>query len=423
MREQIPQVAPFLRVGGREWYLPHALQALNHPSYRLYWIGQLVSLTGSWMQSTAQQWLVYRLTGSPLALGAVMMASSLPVTLFSPFAGVLVDRVDKRRFIALVQVGMMALAFTLAGLVATGVVRYWHVVVLAALLGLANCLDMPARQAFTIEMVGREDLMSAVALNSSIFNGARLVGPAVAGLLIARVGEAPAFAINGLSFVAVIAALAAMRLPPPAPRAPRRHPLRELHEGVAYLWGDRRSLGLCTMATMASLFGFSFTTLIPVMAVERLGLRADGFGLLLSAMGAGALAGAASLTVLPESAKSRMLVVARFVFSIAIAAFALSTWLPLSLLALVVAGWGLIAHLATTNTMIQLAVPDALRGRVMAIYLWGVVGSAPLGNLFMGGLAERHGAPVAIASGAALCLLTAGVELAFFRRSGTDAGA
>lgn len=413
MRDPLPRVTPFLRLGGREWYLPAAVRALGHRNYRLYWVGQLVSLIGTWMQSTAQQWLVYRLTGSPLKLGAVAFVSYLPVMFPSLFAGVVIDRVDKRRFLVFVQIGMMLLAFALAALTYTGVVQYWHVLILAALLGLANTFDMPARQAFTVEMVGKEDLMNAIALNSSMFNGARLVGPAVAGLLVARVGETAAFSLNGLSFLAVIAGLLLMRLPPFVPRAGRLTPLADLKEGLGYIARSRTVLSLVIVAALPSLFGFPYTALIPVMAGKVLGLGADGFGVLVSAVGAGALAGAVSLALLGNfRRKGLLLTAATFTFAGALAGFALSRSVALSVAALAFAGWGMIAQLATTNTLLQLTIPDALRGRVMSAYLWAVVGTAPVGSLILGSLAEAWGAPGALLFGAVVCALSAVVVLA-----------
>ena len=418
MQEQIPQVTPFLRVGGREWFLPAALRALNHRAYRLYWFGQLVSLTGSWMQSTAQQWLVYQLTGSPLMLGTIMMCQSLPVTLLSIPAGVVIDRVDKRRFLACVQVAMMLPAFTLAFLTWTHHVQLWHVAVLATVLGCANTFDMATRQAFTIELVGREDVMNAVALNSSIFNGARLAGPALAGLLVSRFGEAPAFALNGISFLAVIAALLAMTVPfPVARRSSGRTPLEDMKEGLAYIGRSPDVLGLCVMAAVPSMFGFTFTSLIPVMAGDVLGLSAGGFGVLASSLGFGALIGAMSLAITGGiRQRGVLLAVARLAFAAGIAGFALSRSVPLSMAALTLAGWGMITHLASTNTMIQLMVPDELRGRVMATYLWGIVGTAPLGNLLMGGIAEAWGAPVAILAAAGACATAVVVSVIAFPR-------
>ncbi len=413
-REPIPQVTRYLRLGGKEWSWPVALRALYHRNYRLYWVGQLISLIGTWMQTTAQQWLVYRLTGSPAALGVVTLLGSLPALILSLPAGVVVDRVDKRKFLVFTQAAMMVLAFVLAGLSVTNAVRYWHVLVLATLLGTVNVFDMSARQAFTVEMVGKEDLLNAIALNSSMFNGARLIGPAVAGVLVAQLGEAMAFAMNGVSFVAVIAGLLMMALPPFMPST-RPHPLTELREGLGYIAGNRTVLALGVVAAIPSIFGFSYSAMLPVMAGDVLGLGADGYGLLVSAVGLGALVAGVSLAAmgaLPR--KGRLLTVATFAFALSLAGFALSHWVILSLVALALAGWAMVTHLATTNTLLQLEIPDALRGRVMSAYIWCVAGTAPLGAVFYGELAQARGAPFAMVAGAIICALSAAAVLVFF---------
>jgi MFS family permease len=401
-------VTRFLALGRKEWSLPIALRALQHRNYRLYWAGQLISLIGTWMQSTAQQWLVYRLTGSPVKLGLVSFLSSLPTLLFSLFAGVVVDRVDKRKFLIFTQAAMMVLAFVLAGLTFSDMVQYWHILVLATLLGTVNTFDMSTRQAFTVEMVGKADLMNAIALNSSIFNGARLIGPAVAGLLVARVGEATAFGLNGLSFLAVIGGLLVMLLPPRPPRAEGSRPLAELLEGLRYIGGNRMVLALGIVAAIPSIFGFPYSTLIPVMAGQVLGLGADGYGSLVSAVGLGALMAAFSLAALGGyRRKGRLLTLATFVFVGALAGFALSRVVVLAMAALALAGWAMVTHLATTNTLLQLEIPDALRGRVMSAYIWCVAGVAPLGAIFFGQLAQAFGAPFTILAGAAICAASA----------------
>jgi MFS family permease len=414
-REPIPQVTRYLRLGGKEWSLPAALGALHHRNYRLYWAGQLISLIGTWMQSTAQQWLVYRITGSPAMLGVVTFLNSLPALLLSLFAGVVVDRVDKRKALVFTQVAMMLLAFVLAALAVTNTVQYWHILVLATLLGTVNTFDMSLRQAFTVEMVGKEDLMNAIALNSSILNGARLIGPAVAGLLVAAVGEAAAFGLNGLSFVAVIAGLLMMVLPAHTPRADRPNPFVELRDGLSYMGGNRTVMALGVVAALPSIFGFSYSTLIPVMAAQVLGLGADGYGWLVSAIGFGALIAALSLAALGGyRRKGRLLTLATFVFVGALAGFALSRSIILSLAALALAGWAMVTHLATTNTLLQLEIPDALRGRVMGAYIWCVAGTAPLGAVFYGQLAQLYGAPFTILVGAAICAVSAVAVLVFF---------
>ncbi len=414
-REPIPQVTRFLRLGGREWSLPAALRAMHHRNYRLYWVGQLISLIGTWMQSTAQQWLVYRLTGSAADLGLVTFLNSLPALLLSLFAGVAVDRVDKRKSLVVTQTIMMGLAFALTALTVTRVVQYWHVLVLAALLGTVNTFDMALRQAFTVEMVGKEDLMNAIALNSSIFNGARLIGPAVAGVLVAKLGEATAFGLNGLSFVAVIAGLLMMALPPHTPNGERPDPFGELREGLNYIGGNRTVMALGIVAALPSIFGFYYSTLIPVMAAGVLGLGADGYGGMVSAVGLGALAAAFSLAALGGyRRKGRLLTLATFVFVGALAGFAVSRSFVLSLIALALAGWAMVTHLATTNTLLQLEIPDALRGRVMSAYVWCVAGTAPLGAVFYGQLAQSYGAPFTILTGAAICAASAVAVQAFF---------
>jgi MFS family permease len=417
MREAIPEVTPHRRVGGREWYLPNALRALRHHNFRLYWLGQLISLTGTWMQSTAQQWLVFKLTGSPLALGTVMFVQFLPSLLFSLFAGVVVDRVDRRRLLLGLQVIMMILALGLSGLTFTGLVQYWHVVVMAVLLGLCNTFDQPTRHAFTLDISTKDDLPNAIALNSSMFNGARLIGPAAAGLIVARVGEAAAFLLNGLSFLAVIAGLLMMRLPPFTPKAGRPRPVADLIEGLRYIVTDRQTLALMVIVAVPSIFGFPINTLIPVMAGGVLGLGADGFGILVSSLGLGALAGAVTLAVLGGyQPKGRLLTAATFVYALAAFGFGFSRAVPLSMLALMLMGWGMITHLATTNTLLQLHLPDELRGRVISAYLWVVVGMSPIGSLTFGSLAEAWGAPNAILAGAGVCLLSAVLTVVFLPR-------
>lgn len=404
MRPLFPQLAAAFRLG---WRWPDALRALRHRNFRLFFFGQLVSLSGNWMQTTAQQWLVYRITGTQLSLGMVTFAAFLPVLLFSLFMGVVVDRLPRRRILLLTQGWFMLLAVVLAALAAFDVVQYWHILVLAVLLGIANALDMPARQAFFADMVEREDLLNAIALNSSAFNGARIIGPAAAGLVVAAVGEAPAFAVNALSYLAVIAALLAMRLPPLAPNPNRGSGLSALREGLRHVAGDRRVLGLVVMIALFSLFGFPYLVLLPAVAKDVLGTGAEGYGALMASMGVGALAGGLGLAVLGERVhKGRLLLASRALFALAIGAFGFSRSVVPAMLSLAVAGYAFITQLATTNTLIQLLVPDALRGRVLSAYTWSLGGFWPLGALLFGALGDALGAPgaVLIAAGAALVL-------------------
>jgi len=401
VRSTVPQLASSFRLG---WKWPEALRALRHRNFRLFFFGQLISLIGSWMQTTAQQWLVYRLTGSQLSLGLVTFLNFLPVLLLSLFMGVIVDRFPRRRLLLLTQSAFSLLAAVLALLSALGVVEYWHILVLAVLLGLANALDMPARQAFFADLVERDDLMNAIALNSSVFNGARIIGPAIGGVIVAAFGEAPAFALNAVSFWAVLAGLLLMRLPPFTRPANPGSGRSELMQGLRYLFNDRRLLGLVAMIALFSAVGFPFTVLLPVYARDILGTGAEGLGALLAAMGVGALLAALSLAVLGDRHhKGRLLLLTRSMFAVAVAVFSQSRLPVLSMLALAVSGYALISQLAVTNTLIQLLVPDALRGRVLSAYTWALGGFWPLGALLIGWGGDRLGAPTAVLLSAIGC--------------------
>ncbi|MEE8567550.1 MAG: MFS transporter [Anaerolineales bacterium] len=393
----------FLRLG---WQWPEALRAMRHPNFRLFFFGQLISLSGTWMQSTAQQWLVYRLTNSQLSLGMVTFASYIPVLLLSLFMGVVVDRFQRRRLLVITQTWFMLLAAALAVLTYLELVQYWHILLLATLLGIANALDMPARQAFYIDLVKREDLMNAIALNSSIFNGARIIGPAIGGLVIAAFGEAPAFATNAVTYLATIACLLVMRLPPFDPPASDKSSLSELKGGLDYLIANRHALSLVSMTALLSIFCFPYLVLLPVFARDVLKIGAEGYGVLMAAQGSGALIGALTLAAFGDNqSKSRLLLFSRGLLAVALAGLALSATPILSILALVLAGYALITQLAVTNTSLQLIVPDELRGRVMSTFTWALGGFWPLGSLLIGALGDRFSAPNAVLLSAALCTL------------------
>jgi len=404
LRNGIPQVTPHLRLG---WRWPEGLRAMRHRNFRLFFFGQLISLSGTWMQTTAQQWLVYRITDSQLSLGVVTFAAFLPVLLLSLFMGVIVDRFPRRPLLLLTQTWFMLLAVVLAVITAMGIVEYWHIILLSFLLGIANALDMPARQAFFVDMVEREDLMNAIALSSSIFNGARIIGPALGGLIVAGLGEAPAFAINAVTFAAVLAGLLLMRFPPFKRPEGSASGLREILAGLGYLASDRRALGLVSMVALLSFFAFPYAILFPAVARDVLGTGAEGYGALMAAMGVGALGGAIGLAVLGDRRhKGRLLHGNRLLFAGSVAIFGISRSTPLSMAALVLAGYSFITQLAVTNTLLQLHVPDGLRGRVMSSYTWALGGFWPLGALLIGAIGDRLGAPSAIlfCSGAALLL-------------------
>jgi MFS family permease len=386
---------------------PEGLRAMRHRNFRLFFFGQLISVTGTWMQSTAQQWLVYRLTDSQVSLGAVTFAGFIPVLFLSLFMGVVVDRFPRRRLLVWTQTWFLLLAAVLAVITYLGIVQYWQILLLATLLGLGTSLDMPARQTLYADLVEREDLLNAIALNSSMFNVARIIGPAVSGVLVASIGEAPAFAINSLSYLAVIAGLLLMRL------TPRSHPktsatgLTSFREGIGYLKRDRRVLGLVSMTALLSLLVYPYLVLLPVFARDILKIGVEGFGGLMSARGFGALVGALLLALLgSRQHKGRQLAVSRVLLTIAAAGLAVSRTPQLSILMLLLAGFALITQLAVTNTLIQLVVPEELRGRVISAYTWALGGFWPVGSLLMGWLGDNLSAPTAvlIAAGASAVL-------------------
>ncbi|MBM3145278.1 MAG: MFS transporter [Chloroflexi bacterium] len=396
---------------------PRALSAMRHRNFRLFFVGQLVSVIGTWMQSTAQQWLVYRITGSQTSLGMVTFISFLPVLLLSLFMGVAVDRAPRRWLLVFTQSWFMVLAVALAILTATGVVQYWHILALAALLGIGNALDMPARQAFVVEMVDQDkgDMMNAIGLNSSLFNLARIVGPAIGGSIVAMVGEAPAFAINAITFLAVIAALLLMHLPPVMTKSKQHRPMQNLVDGFRYLKGARLVLGLVGMVAAFSMVGFGALTLLPVFAKDILKIGAQGFGQLLSAQGIGALIGALLLVVAGDRFhKGRTLFFSRLLIGLAIAGLAISRLPWVSMIFLAVAGYAFITQLILTNTLIQTIVPDELRGRVLSTFTWALGGFYPLGSLLMGFLGDQIGAPNAALISAAGCLALVVINLVVF---------
>lgn len=384
------------------------LRALRHRNYRLFFGGQLVSLTGTWMQSVAQGWLVLRLTGSPALLGLTAAANSLPILLLSLTAGTVVDHMPKRRLLLFTQLGAMMLAFTLAALTLSGLVQAWHVMVLALLLGVVNAFDAPARQSFTVEMVGHEDLLNAIALNSSMFNAARILGPAVAGAVVAFIGEGLAFALNALSFVFVITSLLLMQLPPHGGRGGRRS--GQLREGLAYIWGEPRVLALLVQAGAISFFCFVYIPLLPIFARDILGGDAGALGALSASSGVGALTAALILAHAGDRLpRGRMLTVAALLYPPLMISFAMMRWLPLAMLTMVLTGWAGVTTMALTNTLIQSVVPDTLRGRVMSVFTLALLGLSPMGGMLAGLIAQVVGSvPLVVATGAAIGWLITG---------------
>jgi MFS family permease len=389
--------------------LAQTFSSLQHPNYRLWFTGQVISIIGSWMQATAQGFLVYELTQSAAFLGIVGFASGVPSWLFTLFGGVVADRVSRRKMLIIAQSAMMLLAFLLAFLVFTNLVQPWHVVVLAFLLGVANAFDAPARQAFVVELVGRADMTNAIALNSSIFNIGTVIGPAIAGLIYGWLGPAWCFTINGISYFAVIGALLLMRLAS-SPKQPkiRRHVLPELMVGIRFAFGNSNIRTLMIVVAAVSIFGMGLMTLIPAWASAVLQGDVRTNGWLLSARGVGSLIAALMIAYLgSRNVRGKIWAIGSVLLPVALILFAIFKILPVSLLMLVVLGWAFMAVVNNTNAMIQSWVPDELRGRVMSVHVWIFMGSLPIGSLLAGALAERLGEPAAILiNGSILLVIT-----------------
>ncbi|MEI2690514.1 MAG: MFS transporter [Anaerolineae bacterium] len=380
--------------------------ALRHPNYRLWFMGQLVSVAGSWMQTTAQGFLIYELTKSPAFLGYVGFAAGVPSWVFMLYGGVIADRISRRTIILVAQVAMMVLAFVLAGLVATGLVQPWMVVILALLNGVANAFDAPSRQAFVVELVDREDMTNAIALNSTMFNAAAVVGPALAGVIYALLGPAWCFTLNGLSFVAVIVALLAMKLAPVVRTSRVGSTGDQLRQGLRYVVGDRVTLTLILNMGVISLFGISMVNLFPAWSVNVLGGDVRTNGLMLATRGLGALSGALLIAALGKrTARGRFWTIGSFVMPLAMVGFAFARSIPLALILLVGLGWGFMVVANSSNAMVQTRVPDELRGRIMSIYTLIFFGGMPLGALVAGLMADRIGAPTTVLINACVVLL------------------
>jgi MFS family permease len=378
--------------------------ALRHRNFRLFFTGQTISLVGTWMQSVAQGWLVLQLTNSPFYVGLVSALGSLPILLVSLPAGVFADRTNKHRVIILTQTLSLLQALVLAILIWTHRIALWQVAAIAAFLGVVNAFDTPMRQAFIVELVGKEDLTNAIALNSSAFNGARVVGPSIAGLLISALSLAWCYFLNALSYVAVIAGLLMMRLPPWVRPQHSGGDWARFREGVRYVRGDRRVLALVTMMAVISVFGFPFLVLMPVFARDELQVSAAGLGVMMAAVGIGAMLAALGLAAFgPRVRKGALLVWTGPTFGVAITAFALCPWFPLALVILPVCGGAMILNTAVTNTLLQSVVPDGLRGRVMGFFTFVFIGMAPFGALQAGYVAEHLGAPTAVVIGGMIC--------------------
>ena len=385
-------------------------RSFRHRDYRLFFTGQFLSLVGTWMQQVAQSWLVYRLTGSSLSLGLVGFAAQFPVFLLAIFGGILADRLNRRSILVCTQAASLLQAAILAGLTFAGRIEVWEVAALAVFLGIVNAVDIPTRQSFIAELVDREDLHNAIALNSSMFNLACILGPSLAGMLLAAVGEAWCFSVNALSFLAVIACLLRM--------GATRHPalkmngsVREhLGEGFRYAWRTREVRGILFLLGAMSLLGMSFMVLMPVIAEEILHSGPRGLGLLMSASGIGSLAGALTLAARTESRGiGRFAYFGMLCFGVFLVLFAQSRLLWLSALLLMPASFCMMVSMAASNTILQVSCPDSLRGRVMALFAMVLMGMAPCGALLSGALAHWTSAGTTVTASGAACILVLGV--------------
>ncbi len=397
--------------------MKHVLRALRHRNYRLYFAGQGISLVGTWMQSIAMSWLVYRLTGSVMLLGATGFISQIPAFLLAPLAGALADRGNRLRKLIVIQSLAMVQAFILALLVLSGVVRVWHIMLLGGLLGCVSAFDIPTRQSFVIDMIeDREDLGNAIALNSLLVNGATLLGPSIAGVVIAVMGEGLCFLLNGVSYMAVIAALLAMTIAPHREERRSTGIIEEVKEGFSYALNFRPIRTILMLIYVISLTGMSYQVLMPVFAAQVLHGGPHTLGFLMGASGIGAFAGSLYLA----SRKSvpglgRIIAMAAAVFGSGLIFFSMSRYLWLSLLLMAAAGFGVMVQMAACNTVLQTIVEDDKRGRIMSLFTMSFMGAAPFGSLIAGGLASRFGAPDTVLL-AGLCAVTG--SILFARRLG-----
>lgn len=381
--------------------------ALRHYNFRLYFIGLLISVIGTWAQAVAQQWLVYDLTGSALALGQVTFVMAIPVLIFGPWAGVVIDRVSQRNLLIVTQVVQLLQAVALAVLTFSGLIQVWHIIVLSAVRGLANAFDAPARQSFYVQLVdNKEDMSNAIAMNSTLMSLAQILGPSLGGIMVATLGTAWAFTINAISFFAILIALLLLRLKPHVRKPAIQSPLADLLEGLRYIWHTRTIAVLMVIVLAVALFGANYRTLMPVLTREVLGRGEVAFGLLNAASGVGSMSGAllvAYLSTRPR--RGRYLHVVNLALPLMLIALSLSRSYVLSLAILVLVGMSHTPQLSLSNMLIQSQVPDEVRGRVMSVYTLVIFGVFPIGGLIAGAMADAVGTPLALAFSAGAVLL------------------
>jgi MFS family permease len=383
----------------------HTFRALRHRNFRLFWLGQIVSLIGIWMQTVAQSWLVYRLTDSPFMLGLVNVVGLLPVAPMSLLAGVISDRFPRRNLIIIADTVLMLQAFVIAVLTWLNVIQVWHIIVLSFVLGMAAALEQPARLAFVVDTVGKEDLTNAVALNTSVFNTARIVGPSIAGLTAAWIGEAGCFFINGMTYLAVILALLAIRLSPRAVPRTRLKVAVSMASGFRYVWSTQTVRALMTIVAVSSFFTMSYVALTTVFSRDVLQTGSSGLGFLMTAIGVGALIGALVVANIQEGCRGKWLTVGNVLGPAVLIAFCLSRSLPLSLILIAIVAVNSAVRQTLANSLIQIATPEDYQGRVMSIFNLIFNGMGRIGVMGIGGLAEFTGIAWAVGLGAAVSLL------------------
>lgn len=405
MEEPISAEQPIEPIAPRRLTRGQTFSAMRHRNFQLYFGGQLISNIGTWTQIIAQGWVVYQLGHSEVTLGLVAFASAIPTLAISPWGGVVVDRVSRRNLLILTQAGSMLLAFVLAALTFTSLIREWHVIVLAALLGVVNAFDAPARQAFVPEMVGKEDLPNAIALNSMMFNSARVVGPALAGMLLAIIGAAWCFTLNGISFLAVLIGLWLMKLPPHKTTPNLTSPWKQLVSGVQYTASNREMSALILLSLVFSVFGISYSTVLPAFVEKVLHQGALAYGWVNAATGLGAVSGAFVLAHgASNGRRGQLLVLTNIAFPLILIAFSFTSLFPVALVLAYGLGLGFMVQFTTINTLLQTRVEDSFRGRVMGLYTLTFFGFAPFGNLLIGFLGEKLGLGIAMTL-FAICLL------------------
>lgn len=376
--------------------LSHSFPALTHDNFRIYWLGQCVSLIGTWMQSIGQTWLVFSLTGSPMLVGLLGAIQFLPITFFSLFAGVVIDKYPKKTILLITQFISMILAFTLSILVFTHTVRYEYILILAFILGLSNTIDMPTRQSFTIEMAGKQDLMNAIALNSATFNLARIIGPAIGALIMAALGAEWCFLLNGLSFMAVIFSLLKIKVKPYVRKKATNNMLKEIKDGLKYIASEPSLLKTILMVSIIGIFVFNFNVLIPVFTKTVLHQEEQVYGFLMSALGVGSFLGALMVSFKSKSGpKANVLMGSAVVVSIALMLISFTKIYYFTGFLLIITGIFNIWFSTTANSTLQITAKDEYRGRVMSVYSLVFAGTAPLGNMFAGFVADKFGAHTA----------------------------